>query len=65
MPTVVILVPPSVLKHIFNVGPKVVLDSFRLRNLIGTDTVEQLIFLAEREPISIDPCAVDAPKGGM
>jgi hypothetical protein len=64
MPTVVILVPPSVLKSIFNVGPNVVLDSFRLRNLIGTDTVEELIFLAEREPVSINPCPIDAPKGG-
>jgi hypothetical protein len=65
MPTVVILVPPRVLEHIFNVCPNVVLDSFRPCNLIGTDTVEELIFLTEREPISINPCPIDAPEGGM
>jgi len=52
---VVLRIPVGVFEGIVDRGVEEVLDALGPGNFIGSNTIEKLVFLPEREAISIDP----------
>jgi hypothetical protein len=50
---------------IFDVSPDIVLYPFRPCNLIGSESVEELVLLTQSEPVRVDPSSMDTSEETM
>lgn len=63
--SVVGFVPVRFAESVVGICPNVVLHMVMSRYLISSDAAENFTFLAEREPVHVDPSTVHASKCNM